>query len=141
MSGDLSAWLLEQIAEDERLARAAVDETRKWVMDEEDRTRWIRSSEGDIYQGETNGVVATGPYGHLDEMAGEHIARWDPHRVLAECEAKRRIQGRLQALSEHLRASGQMLPDATTADLLDGITGELALPYPDRPELPRPDTP
>jgi Family of unknown function (DUF6221) len=58
---DLAAWLLEQIAEDERVARAAEPEhPRLW----------------DRFSG---------------EGFDEHIVRWQPRRVLAECDAKRRI--------------------------------------------------
>lgn len=52
-------WLLEQIAEDERVATADQSEP------------------------------ATGPAG--EAAPSEATATWDPARVLAECEAKRRI--------------------------------------------------
>ena len=61
----LAAWLLEQVAEDERLANACLtDEVCPW-RDED----WVEIGSPSI----------------------DHVQRHDPHRVLAECEAKRRI--------------------------------------------------
>jgi hypothetical protein len=53
---EILAWLLEQVAEDERVATAAKNDL--------DAAPW---------------------------WTYEHAASWDPARVLAECDAKRRI--------------------------------------------------
>lgn len=86
---DLVTWLLEQIAEDERVARAATDGPWEWDGEAVDvvpssrgvdfiaRYRWVSMSDS-----ETEGVLPAD---------GEHIADWDPARVLAECEAKRKL--------------------------------------------------
>ena len=71
----LTAWLIEQIAEDERLANTI--RQRHWEAD----------GAAVIADHPTNRIV---DYVY-EEGAAEHIARWDPKRVLAECEAKRRI--------------------------------------------------
>ena len=70
---DLTEFLLARIAEDEEDARKAMP--GPWTSD------------GGVYAGHpTNEVVDYAYEGNAD-----HIARWDPARVLAECEAKRRI--------------------------------------------------
>lgn len=71
---DLAAWLLEQIAEDEAVARA-VDTIAPWTA------RRIHTGEGELV-----------PFG-LDLWIADaiHIATFDPARVLAECAAKRAI--------------------------------------------------
>lgn len=94
MSGDLASWLLEQIAADEDAARAA-------------QGRWPSSY--------------TEPF--ASEVRAVHIARWDPARVLAECEAKR-----------HLVA---FVGDLAEGDPVHGLTAKealrlLAVPYADR---------
>jgi hypothetical protein len=77
-SPDLATWLLEQIAEDERLARAAA----RLNDDEPEDLHW-------------DTVV-----GRLEDAGWEreevhrldkHVVNFDPARVLAECDAKRRI--------------------------------------------------
>lgn len=109
---DLVDFLLARIADDEEVARAAVDPDRPgthwhWVMDgndtpvrpghlegaQEEQTISLRTIE------ETETRSGVGPLPHfvihsLQDVhpgGGEHIARWDPARVLAECEAKRRL--------------------------------------------------
>jgi len=67
----LAEFLLARIAEDEEMARAALPH----------------------FPGEVE-IVA-----NVWEDACAHIARHDPARVLAECEAKRRIVGWYQSLS------------------------------------------
>lgn len=87
MSGmdELIAWLRQQLDNDERVARAAQQCTPG---------RWHSTDEGGLYSDDTggNGYFASGPWdtGVQDDVA-EHIVRWDPARVLAEVEAKRRI--------------------------------------------------
>jgi uncharacterized protein DUF6221 len=93
---DLSTWLLEQIAEDDRLAKAATPGPWQWDGDAVDqvaqspdyiaRYRYI-GWDGD----DREGVLA---------VNGEHIAAWDPARVLAECEAKRRVLQRHQPVEQ-----------------------------------------
>ena len=95
---DLASWLLEQIAEDERKARAAhCDRTeidrlsRQPVRTVKDDGVWTVGEHAmDECEVEGIGIHVYGEGGHTHEQA-EHIATWDPARVLAECEAKRRI--------------------------------------------------
>jgi hypothetical protein len=90
---ELAAWLLADdgpIAEDERIARAAV--SPPWRHDKEaaygnDRTVFgSRRDRADLLH-----VVARFDGAWNATRNAEHIMRWDPARVLAECAAKRRI--------------------------------------------------
>lgn len=98
---DLAAWLLEQIAEDERRAQAAnvKQDDPHWFLNpvraSVPRRFTVRSAEDsrpiarieDLAGDEEADTV-----GILDgEAVGEYIVSWDPARVLAECDAKRRI--------------------------------------------------
>jgi hypothetical protein len=64
-----------------------------------------------------------------------HIARWNPARVLAECEAKRRIVGRLAAADRYAATGGVTTEYAEGYDhgILDAARF-LALPYADHPD-------
>jgi hypothetical protein len=63
---DQISWLLEQVAKDEQMAQAV---------------------SGDAWDPEDD------EWQDLDDRAFRHIVHWGPGRVLAECEAKRRIIG------------------------------------------------
>jgi hypothetical protein len=79
VTADLAAWLLADdgpIAEDERVAQAALARTRRWPKG--DRP-WERAA--------FRASIEPGPAGVLERMA----AFGDPDRVLAECDAKRKI--------------------------------------------------
>ena len=86
---DLAAFLLARIAEDEAVATLAT--SAPWQENEslaggEDDWR-IEDAQGrDIAGCPDCGVRAS-----FDRPDADHIARHDPARVLAECEAKRRI--------------------------------------------------
>ena len=92
---DLTDFLLARIAEDEAVARTAGEPP--W-------DEWCYDDGGEVYHAETlrkdpdnrhylNGVTCDteGLSPAVDEDVGPHIARFDPARILAECEAKRRI--------------------------------------------------
>jgi hypothetical protein len=71
---EIAEFLLARIAEDEAVARAALRES-SYEWSDNAFTEAVELAQGE-------GAV---------EVATAHIARWDPARVLAECEAKRRI--------------------------------------------------
>ena len=92
----LTEFLLARIAEDEAVARAAI---------ERDGDHWATESLGHdgsringtvdkgnprAYSGSPELWDDEGALGMHDETAA-HIVRWDPARVLRECAAKRRI--------------------------------------------------
>lgn len=66
------------------------------------------------------------------ERYAEHIARWNPARVLAECDAKRRI------VEEHAKLDVTRVEALSNWErghqvALDKVLRLLALPYADRP--------
>jgi hypothetical protein len=79
---DLITWLRAQLDEDERVARRAGWDFPAWSYDRETFT--VSSGAGPI--------AGHGQIGSpLNDVDGEHIARHDPARVLADVQAKRRI--------------------------------------------------
>ncbi len=84
----LTDFLLARIAGDEAVARAALSDG----SEQKDDGRWsVSDSWGhDDCLIEGIGITIYDEGGH-DAAQAAHIARWDPARVLAECEAKRRI--------------------------------------------------
>ena len=125
---DLVRWLGEQLDEDERIARGATD--GPW-------TRWQGGrlhGFGDLIHpvltpGQKPGakaVIVTASW-----LDADHIAEWDPARVLREIDTKRRI------IDEHTLNGwvcstcddGEVPPQAFPCPTLR----LLALPYADRP--------
>jgi hypothetical protein len=124
----LTEFLLQRIAEDEeRAADAGHGGTRRQGQP---LSRWVATQDGLFLT--LDGTLST--YSPLRGLAGRptvinHVARWDPARVLAECEAKRRIvklcadiegkavEGNWWNLQEH-----------------EAILAALALPYADHPD-------
>lgn len=84
----IAEFLLARIAEDEEAATAATGKT--WRVDDETYPMAIQVADSH------RDVVSGGRWGgegnvFEDGADAHHIARHDPARVLAECEAKRRI--------------------------------------------------
>lgn len=107
----LTDFLLARIAEDEANASVGGPSSREWDHE---------TDEGEY-------VATTGATVARVNLAGwgAHIARHDPARVLAECEAKRRIVESCQRLEE------QSLDGAWWIVEQDAILLALALPYAD----------
>jgi hypothetical protein len=126
---DLTEFLLALIAEDEAAAVAASADDDNTAETLGEDGRWTASYR--YVEGRNMTIYDEG--GHSEEQA-QHIARWDPARVLAECEAKRRI---VELHSDHLHRQG----DCETCDgggrYLVGdcpTIRALALPYADHPD-------
>jgi hypothetical protein len=100
---DLAAWLLEQIAEDERLVNARAPDT--WVSD--------------IDSWHTRGCG----YGQSEFV--DPCSCDVPARVLAECDAKRRVIHRYLHVREHIPRS------AAVSALLD-VLRDFTLAYVER---------
>lgn len=134
MSDGLASWLLEQIAEDERRAKA---------MATEYPTPWDVADRGWMAR-----VVADGPHFHevirveqhqVSETAWltdviQHVETWNPDRVLAECDAKRKL------VEFWSQAYTNPKDVAFTGPVWDRVRAnaqwtlrKLALPYADRP--------
>jgi hypothetical protein len=115
----LTEFLLARIAEDETDARAAYYEGQRWLSEEEAVVAADRDLE---------------PVLLLDRKCdAEHAANWSPARVLAQCEANRRI----------IERAADVIGDEDPATSLDEdgwislvweIMYELALPYADHPD-------
>ncbi|MEV4335745.1 DUF6221 family protein [Streptomyces sp. NPDC049590] len=86
---ELMRWLGEQMDKDERTARAAC-----W---DEQSDVWIARPPQGAYEQYTvvdyldDGVVAVTPENADDDGVGQHVAEWDPRRVLREIDAKRGV--------------------------------------------------
>jgi hypothetical protein len=123
---DLAAFLLARVAEDEAVAnRFNGSAYSRWKFEPDPN----RSRIGGRVVGLTPyAEVANdwssphGPAGYIG--ISPHIARWDPARVLAECDAKRRI-------AEDLNHSQPHDSDWLTAQTVLRL---LVLPYSDHPD-------
>lgn len=137
----LRTWLLEQIAEDERVARevsavelagAIIPGTNGGVGPRWDAKDGMVFAEGITWDGTAEGFQGTMLWDARDRretasFAAVHMARWDPARVLAECDAKRRIIEHLQEVAGYVGEwCGRCSFDETPTLKL------LALPYRDR---------
>jgi hypothetical protein len=111
----LTDFLLARIAEDEASAREA--SPGPWDCDEIDDV-WREDPDGQAH------LVAR----RVTEGDAAHIARHDPARVLAECEAKRRIVG------EHREQAGGGCCVCSRHEYPCPTLRYLALPYADHPD-------
>lgn len=112
MTGDIVAFLLARIEDDEAVARAAIDPERPgahwhWINVDDD-TPAVPDEYGElpnvslrtVERFPTSSGVGPLPAFPLNNVEAlrvgptVHIARWDPARVLTECESKRRIVAR-----------------------------------------------
>jgi hypothetical protein len=101
---DLVAWLRAQLDDDERVASRISESQRTW-----------NTAGGWPETGPDTVMAAGGPVAEeVDEFDAEHIARWDPARVLAEVDAKRRI------IDSCARHAGFVRP-AAVAGTVDGV--------------------
>jgi hypothetical protein len=121
---DLVRWLGEQLDEDERIARALVDDKRPGRADP-----WEFCDDGSIRDTSRHGSLRV-KFTWAPEA--EHIIRHDPARVLREIDAKRKLMERMATTLAVAEGDTEVdhygaLDDAETALCL------LALPYADRP--------
>jgi hypothetical protein len=121
---ELTDFLLARITDDEAVARATSGQPWSATV-----PRMVHADGG--FRIKSRYVASTD---HDEDRA--HIARWNPARVLAECEAKRRIVD-AEVLRDVGPASHYVSPDVHAA--IAGRTATpvlrlLALPYADHPE-------
>jgi hypothetical protein len=116
---DLIGWLRAQLDEDAAVARAAAD------CHDEDSPTWAVITPGFVHNGD-DGMWSRLTRVDRDAVA-DHMARFDPARVLAEVEAKREIVDQHGPTEDGTCRLCLYLP-------LPCITLRLlALPYTDRP--------
>jgi hypothetical protein len=120
---DLVSWLRAQLDEEHEAATVADALTRPpWVahVQQDANGRNVTDS---VQDGDDYAVVHVSD-GTPERAVAEHIARWDPARVLAEVDAKRRIL-------DELDKDQPYAPDYWTG--LEVAIGLLALPYAGHP--------
>lgn len=116
----LSEFLLARIAEDQDVAETVMS-PGLWQEAGDDFER-IEDAEG---QWAADTIVGN----------ARHIVRWQPARVLAECDAKRRIVEQFQRNEQIGHSSNILAPEVRRTNLtLEGVLLALALPYADHPE-------
>jgi hypothetical protein len=136
---DLGDFLLARIDDDQDQARYATARPWQNVRVNEHSDGWnveARGTDGTHYDVAVD--HARPPEGACSVSDAAHIARWDPARVLAECDAKRRI---VDAYFAAILAEGPTVgvdPDPAvdefatgTVRALRGVLQLLALPYAD----------
>lgn len=124
---DLVQWLRAQLDEDERIAREA---TERQPYDEWDAVGAGDDDDVSRSHWEVVKIARMSPTPAARSLA-LHIAEWDPARVLAEVDAKRRIIDLHKGVNDYcaecdLVRSNYPYHPCTTLRLL-------ALPYADRP--------
>jgi hypothetical protein len=135
----LAEFLLARIAEDETYARNASGGQRgvypplHWYVEEEGGFDSWAISTGDNEEDANLCVTCNDSGGNeLLERDARHMARWDPARVVTECEAKRRIVANCEAFSTNGPTGTPPLPNLRFAGVT--ILRLLALPYADHPD-------
>lgn len=125
----LSAFLLARIAEDEAVARSC--EFPRWLSWIEGRDGLAGDSGLFLYAAHSTSRTADEEVWGFADAEQDHAARWDPARVLAECEA-RRIEVRfLSDLDTH------RLRDTTNglSSIAYSVLCRMAHPYADHPDF------
>jgi len=139
MSGmdDRVTWLRAQLDDDERIARAVPDHRQR-----NGELHWQEispDSQPGLVGDQCGNVVTLGGPGGTSRWHGEHIARHDPARVLAEVDAKRRILDEVadEATGLDMQVDGEFRvgsrDEKAEPYLGDKLVRLLALPYADRP--------
>jgi hypothetical protein len=106
----LTDFLLARIAEDERVTREAAE----WAVG----PWYVERGESGVFASARVPVVFD-PRGYTGNARThlDHIARHDPARVLAECEAKRRIVERLAQAERLFQANSEKHAEASRGGL------------------------
>jgi hypothetical protein len=129
----LAEFLLARIDEDEAFARRALQD---WAWEDEtglfhDDADWVVDAPGAVWSSHGRFPVAGPPPGHM-WFTGDHLARWDPARVLAECDAKRRVMDAALDDAEDRDGEWGAGRGANRERIL--VWQLLALPYADHPD-------
>lgn len=122
MTDDLIAFLRAQLDDDERVALAVQpDMPAPWEAYGSELDAGVVAEDG--------GIIRDGD-GGMRHATAEHIARWDPDRVLAEVEAKRRV---LNMWTEWHATAENGTFHGGRRDTLMEVIENLAQPYAGRP--------
>lgn len=82
---DLVRWLSVQLDDDERIARAVEDRSAPWDG------QWMADGNSAVRTFNGHVLFYRHDSGPLKPGLADHVAEWDPARVLREVEAKRRM--------------------------------------------------
>jgi hypothetical protein len=144
---DLAEFLIARIAEDEAWARAAANNNgATWYMHDGSLNGGYVTGDNEMgnpraYRGDTELWDTESGYLVMHADTAVFVARNDPGRMLAECEAKRRIVDQYRD-AKHWNAAewdngydddGREYSDAI-AETWETATRLLALPYADHPD-------
>lgn len=146
----LTDFLLARIAEDEKVARAAVipahsgpwkphPEYAEWFYREDGEVEYVQTVEALAHKYPDRLYVTCDSEGlspSVEPNVGEHIARHDPARILAECEAKRQIVEWAADRLRHFESTDVFggWPDVQALQDGERLLEVLALPYADHPD-------
>lgn len=117
---ELVRWLTAYLDEDERIARAATP--GPWKLARQRGVEWVSSAE--------YWAVADCSDADPARENAEHVAAWDPARVLREIDAKRKVIEQYESIGDP--PPGEFGPDLSRAEL-GRVLRLVALPYSDRP--------
>lgn len=143
----LSDFLMARISEDETAARAALEAGSggdKWDVDGTDdlevwaNAEWEVDASGEDGYGTNAGVFIAGgdvvAAGVEGTAVVEHIARWDPARVLAEAQGKRQILAmHHMATQTAAQSPSKTAHFSAVASALESAMLFLAMAYADHP--------
>lgn len=119
----LTEFLLARIGEDQ--ARALAATPSPWAWDYEDYADSIVSTVVDQDHDDRYVITTDSRVYGPNDITAEHIMAWAPHRVLAECKAKRRIvEQRLEGIRD----------DDPDTRCLSTVIEALAAVYADHPD-------
>lgn len=121
----ITDFLLARIAEDEEAARAAGNSPFKPIP------RWMAGESNGAGIRRDDGVPVAG---HSWPHEMDHIARFDPTRVLVECEAKRSIVAFAQLQQDVLQVRPDYFQQGVTAATSE-VLRALAQVYADHPSF------
>lgn len=131
----LAEFLLARIAEDQMAAECASQPSLSGIAP------WTCEPTGDPGQSIVWNGVGQAVASHAYHWQGQHVATWDPARVLIECEAKRRMVKRAAGLAEHYEPSDpdqweplQYAAQESGENLGRWLLATIALPYAGHPD-------
>jgi hypothetical protein len=122
VSKDLATWLRNRLDEDEQTARDAGSVRLNAYLEGGDDGWAVETEDG----GDPGAIIG-------DRGLAEHIARWDPARVLAEVQAKRRMIDHLELAMPRLTPLNNW-GAAEMDELAGNMLQLLALPYAAHPD-------
>lgn len=125
MSG-IVGFLRARLDEDEAVARAATEGEVNW-------SHWTFDPRRSVVVTPDEFIVAAGvDKDAMNDPDGEHIARHDPARVLADVAAKRAMIDHVEGCEEQIQGEWGVGP--TTEDTWVEVFGPMAAVYSDHPD-------